>query len=219
MAHDPNSAFDQTVLEMIEQSPVGAVPHTPTYRDALRRLYATHQVYPSADYKDGHVTVRSLTRQPSFVASNLDDFVAGRVADTALEANSAIFTRYLESLPVALQPRAAAHRLKVVGRPVYHRKHGGALPAGVHDPVHSLFLIPGSGPRHGLPGNYLWGSLFEVLHDDAPATWAVQLHDAEDSAATAEAATLMAAKEKLDEVLASAPFDLVEVEALGFTLN
>jgi hypothetical protein len=219
MSQDLNGAFDQTVLEMIEHSPVGAVPHTPTYQDALRRLYATHQVYPSADYKDGHVTVRSLARLPCFVASNLDDFVAGRVADHALEPNAAIFLRYLKSLPATLQARAQVHRDKVVGRPIHHRKHGGVMPPDIHDPVHSLFLVPGSGPRHGLPGNYLWGSLFEVPHAGAPATWVVQLHDAEDTAATAEAPTLAEAKGKLDEVLASAPFDLAELSALDFALN
>lgn len=219
MSQDPHASFDQTVLDMIEHSPVGAVPFTPTYQEALRRLYASHQVYGSADHKDGHVTVRSLAARPPFHAANLDALIAGTIPPAALEPNSAIFARYLAALPAALRARAEAHRLKLVGRPIHHRKHHGALPPGIHDPVHSLFLVPGTGPHHGLPGNYLFGSLFEVLHAGAPATWAVQLHDADDGASTCETATLPAALEKLSETLVSAPFHLSELDALGFKLN
>ena len=218
MSHDPHAPFDLAVLEMIEHSPVGAVPHTPTYQDALRRLYATHQVYASADHKDGHVTVRSLATLPSFHAANLSALFAGQIEPAALEPNAAIFQRYVAALPAALRARAESHRLKVVGRPILHRKHHGASEAvPIHDPVHSLFLVPGSGPRRGLPGNYLHGSLFEVLHSGAPATWAVQVHDSDDGLSVAEAPTLAEALHLLQDTLASAPFHLSELDALGFT--
>jgi len=219
MSQDPHAPFDQAVLEMIEHSPIGAVPFTPTYQDALKRLYASHQVYASADHKDGHVTVRSLTRLPLFHAANLDALLAGSIEVDALESNAGIFDRYLAHLPAPLRAKAEPHRLKVVGRPVHHRKHGGAAP-GVHDPVHSLFLVPGTGPHHGLPGNYLHGSLFEVAQGSgAPLHWAIQLHDTDDGASTHDAASLAEALEKLQEVFASAPFHLSELTALGFKLN
>ncbi|MGA2693497.1 MAG: hypothetical protein ABSF76_14130, partial [Opitutaceae bacterium] len=60
MPLDPHAQFDQSVMEMIERSPIGAVPHTTSYVESLTRLYAAHQVYPSADHKGGHVTARSL---------------------------------------------------------------------------------------------------------------------------------------------------------------
>lgn len=218
MPQDPHAPFDQTVLEMIERSPVGAVPFTPTYQDALKRLYASHQIYASADHKDGHVTVRSLAKAPLFHAANLDALVAGSIPADALESNPAIFDRYLATLPGALRPKAEVHRLKVVGRPVHHRKHSGATP-GVHDPVYSLFLVPGAGPHPGLPGNYLYGSLFEVAAPGAALHWAVQLHDIDDGASTFDATTLAEALEKLQEVFASAPFHLRELDALGFRSN
>ena len=218
MSQDPHAPFDQTVLAMIEHSPVGAVPFTPTYQEALRRLYASHQIYASADHKDGHVTVRALARLPLFHAANFDALLAGSIEAAALESNSAIFDRYLSSLPAAFRAKAESHRLKVVGRLFHHRKHSGATP-GVHDPVHSLFLVPGTGPHHGLPGNYLYGSLFEVTHHGAPAAWAVQLHDTDDGASTYDATTLPEALEKLQEALASAPFHLSELAALGFKAN
>ena len=55
---DPNAEFDHAVLDKIDASPIGAVPTTPAYQDALRRLYAARQVYASADHKGGHVTAR-----------------------------------------------------------------------------------------------------------------------------------------------------------------
>lgn len=220
MSHDPHASFDQSVLDMIEHSPVGAVPHTPTYQDALRRLYASHQVYASADHKDGHVTVRSLATLPPFHAENIAALGAGQIEPSALEDNAAIFTRYVASLPTALRTLAETNRLKVVGRPIHHRKHHGASEAPeIHDPVHSLFLVPGSGPRLGLPGNYLHGSLFEIAHPGAPASWAVQLHDSDDSASTFESATLPQALTIIREVIACAPFHLSELDALGFTGN
>ena len=78
MSQSPNDQFDHTVLEMIERSPVGAVPGTPAYQDSLKRLYSSHQAYADADHKDGHVTARSLIGKPSFHAGNLEALVAGR---------------------------------------------------------------------------------------------------------------------------------------------
>jgi hypothetical protein len=217
MPHDPHAPFDQTVLDLIEHSPVGAVPFTPTYQDALKRLYASHQVYASADHKGGHVTVRALARQPLFHAANLDALGAGTIEAAALESNSGIFDRYLAHLSAALRPRAETFRLKVVGRSVHHRKHGGGAP-GIHDPVHSLFLVPGAGPHPGLPGNYLYGALFEVADTPGAAPhWAIQLHDADDGASTCDTPALPAALEKVQEVFASVPFHLSELAALGFT--
>lgn len=213
MPHDPFAQIDQSVLEMIEHSPVGAVPHTPTYQDALARLTASHQVCVSADHKDGYVTVRSLSALPVFHAQNLAAFLAGTQEIDALEPDASIFARYVQSLPADLRERAETHRPKVVARPVHHRAKPGAEAA--HDPVHTLFLVPGGGPNPGLPGNYLHGSVFETGAVDAD-TWAVQVHDSLDGAAICEASSRAEAFEKLEEVLASAPFLLSELEALGF---
>lgn len=220
MSLDPYAQLDQTVLDKIEQSPVGAVPHTPTYQDALRRLYASHQVYASADHKDGHVTARSLAGAPSFHANNLDALVAGKIDVEALETNDAIFSRYVASLPETLRARAEGYRSRVVARPIQHRKHHGAGEAPViHDPVNSVFLVSGAGPHPGLPGNYLHGVLHEVMHADGPSTWTVRLHDVEDGSSTLAAATLKEALGALQDVIASAPFVLNELESLGFTAD
>ena len=216
MSLDPHAQLDQTVLDKIELSPVGAVPHTPTYQDALRRLYATHQVYASADFKDGHVTVRSLTQAPLFYANNLDALVAGKIAPDALEANASIFSRYVQSLPAALRDKAEAQRLKVVGRAIQHRKHQGAVDPSIHDPVNSIVLVPGTGAHPGLPGNYVYGSLHEIVHAGAASTWSIDLHDAEDATSTFNATTLPEALTALQDVIASAPFHLSELESLGF---
>lgn len=213
MAHNPHEQFDQTVLDMIEHSPVGAVPGTPAYQDALKRLYASHQAYVDADHKDGHVTARSLTRLPSFHASNLEEVIARRVGPELLERNAAIFDRYVQSLPADRRAKAESRRLVVAGRPVHHRKHDGTP---VHDLVHSLFLVPGTGPHPGLPGNYLYGSLYETGHAATP--WAINVHDSDDGGAVFEAPDLHAALVKLQEVLASAPFTLNELETLEFRL-
>ncbi len=218
MPPDPHASFDQTVLEMIEHSPVGAVPFTPTYQDSLKRLYASHQIYASADHKNGHVTARALARSPLFHAANLAALGAGPAGADALESNAGIFDRYLAHLPAALRAPAEACRPKVVGRPVHHRKHGGGAPE-IHDPVHSLVLVPGTGPHPGLPGNYLYGSLFEVAAPGAALHWAIQLHDNDDGVSTYDAATLAEAQEKLQEMFASAPFHLGELAALGFKLK
>jgi hypothetical protein len=217
MPNDPHAAFDQTVLDLIEHSPVGAVPHTPAYVDALARLYATHQAYANADHKGCHVTARSLTRAPAFYAANLDDFMAGKIDADALESYASIFDRYVQSLPAALRVKAESHRLTVAGKPAHHRaKHGAAT---VHDPLHTLFLVPGSGPHPGLPGNYLHGSVFHLGADESSGSWAVHVHDADDGAALFDTPQLSAALEKLQELLASAPFHLSELGALGFRPN
>ena len=213
MPHDPNEKFDHAVLDKIEQSPIGAVPGTPAYQDALKRLYATHQVYADADHKDGHVTARSLTKLPSFHASNLAEVIEGRLNPEHLERNAGIFDRYVQSLSADRRARAEARRLVVAGKPVHHRKHDGTP---VHDLIHSLFLVPGTGPHPGLPGNYLYGSLYETGHPATP--WAINVHDSDDGAAVFEAPDLAAALVKLQEVLASAPFNMDELVTLEFRL-
>jgi len=213
MPHEPHAAFDDAVLDLIEHSPTGAVPNTPSHQDALSRLRAAHKVYPDADHRDGFVTARSLAGRPGFHASNLDELIAGRIAPEALEPNAAIFERYVKSLSAALQPRAEALRLRVAGRPVIHR----AKAQLVHDPLHSLFLVPGTGPHPGIPGNYLHGQIVETGGEGATA-WMVQLHDSDDGVAIIEEPTLAAVLGHLQEVLAAAPFGLEELEALGFRM-
>ncbi len=215
MPHNPHAQFDESVLELIEHSPIGAVPGTPAHRDALNRLYASHQVYADADHKDGHVTARALARRPSFYAANLDALIAGTIAPDALEPNAPIFDRYVASLPADRRPKAESRRTDVAGKPAHHRKHGGII---AHDPVHTLFLVPGSGPNVGLAGNYLYGSLLELGTDPATTGWAVHIHDSDDGAAAFEAAHMTEALGKLQELLASAPFKMDELEALGFRL-
>lgn len=215
MPQDPNAHFDQTVLEMIEHSPVGAVPATPTYQDALQRLYAARQVYAHADHKGGHVTARSLAAAPRFHAGNLDSLVGGSVDAVALETNASIFSRYVESLPPALRTRAETHRAAVAGRPPLHRDKLNHAP----DPLHTLVLVPGTGPHPGLPGNYLHGFVHEMPAGATPATWSLHLHDCDDGAAHFDAPTLAEAITALHEVLDCAPFHLSELEALGFRLN
>lgn len=217
MPHDPHAQFDQTVLEMIEHSPVGAVPQTPAYQDALKRLYAAQQAYPSADYKDGHVTARSLAARPSFHADNLDALIAGEIEPEALEPNANIFDRYVQSLPSALRAKAESYRASVAGRPARHRaKLGGAV---IHDPLHTLFLVPGAGPHPGLPGNYLYGFVLQLSADPSHAPWGLHLHDSDDGAVLFDATTLSAALAELREILALAPFHLRELEVMGFRSN
>jgi hypothetical protein len=218
MSQNPHAQFDEVVLDMIERSPIGALPSTPSYQDALKRLYAANQVYASADHKDGHVTARALAAVPVFHASNLAELLAGKIDPEALESNASIFSRYVASLPPERRTKAESLRLVVAGRPAHHRKHTGPTDGQIHDPVHSLFLVPGTGPHHGLPGNYLFGSVLQLTAaPDAP--WAVHLHDADDGAALFDAASMREAFSKLEEVLASAPFTMKELEGLGFRLN
>jgi hypothetical protein len=217
MPQDPNAQFDSTVLDKIELSPVGAVPHTPAYQDALKRLYASHQVYADSDHKDGHVTARSLTGRPVFHAANLDAYAAGTIEDKVLETNASIFERYVQSLAPAQRTKAEDYRLSVPGKQIHHRKHAGhGAPVAIHDPVHTLFLVPGGGPHPGLPGNYLYGFLHEVAGKSGAAAWSLILHDAQDGVELHDAPTLAEAYGKLQEVLASAPFHLGELAELGF---
>jgi len=218
MANDPHAAFDHAVLDQIEHSPIGAVPATPSHQDALKRLQATHQVYADADHKGGYVTARSLAARPVFHAVNLDAVAEGRAGAGELEANATIFERYVASLPSDLHARAEALRTLVTGKPAHHRaKHIGDTRVVAHEPVHTLFLVPGAGPHPGLPGNYLYGIALQ-LTAAADSTWAIHLHDCDDGAAICPVSTQAAALAKVQEVLASAPFTLDESVALGFRL-
>lgn len=219
MPHDPNAEFDHAVLDQIDHSPLGAVPNTPSHQDALKRLKSTHQVYASADHKGGYVTARSLATRPAIHASNLGEWEAGKIGAEALEPNAAIFDRYVGALPPALQARAEAFRAQVAGKPAHHRaKHVGDAKVVAHDPVHTLFLVPGTGPHPGLPGNYLYGMALQLTVSPDSA-WALHLHDSDDGAAVCSVATQADALAKLQEVMASAPFVLEETVALGFRLN
>lgn len=215
MPADPHAQFDEAVLEMIERSPLGAVPHTPAYADALERLYAKQMIYHDADHKDGHVTARSLADAPHFQAENLAAYAAGEIEDTALESNESIFERYVQSLHVDYRTRAMGFKLKVAGKPVHHRHRAGEHVA-IHDPVHTLFLVPGTGPNRGLPGNYLHGSVLELSVE--PSAWSLHLHDSDDGVAVFDAPTLKECVVMLDDVFESAPFHLNELEALGFKI-
>jgi hypothetical protein len=195
---------------MIEHSPVGAVPRTTTHQDALKRLLSTQQVYASADFKDGFVTARSLANELSFYAENLDALIAGQITSDALEPNASIFERYVQSLPLDHRARAESKRLFVAGKPAHHRpKHDGAV---IHDPLHTLFFVPGAGKHPGLAGNYLFGFVNEV----SATAWTIHLHDSDDDVAKFDAPTMSEALAKLQEVIASAPFHLSELEGLGF---
>ena len=214
MSSDPHHAFDQTVLDLIEHNPSGAVPSTPSYQDALIRLYASHQIYASADHRDGHVTARSLRSSPAFFAENLDSLMAGSIQPAELESNESIFNRYLKSLSPMQRTKAETFRLTVAGRPAHHRKHGTEPQ---HDPVHSLLLVPGAGPHPGLPGNYLYGSALQ-LSAAVDARWAIHLHDGDDGLAIFEAATMSEVLAKLMDVVASAPFSMNELVGLDFRM-
>jgi hypothetical protein len=217
MSNDALAQFDQTVLDMIEYSPSGAVPHTPTHQDALGRLRASHQVYPSADFKNGYVTLRSLSTKHAFYASKLEAILAGAADATELETDDYIYGRYVNSLPPIAQERAEGHRATVVGRRLHHRiKHGVE---GAAEPMHALFLVPGSGVHAGLPGNYLYGSIFQKSADAITGGWAIQVHDVENGTASCELANRAEAASRLEDVLASAPFLLGELAELGFHLN
>ncbi len=214
--HDPYAEFDHNVLDMIEQSPVGAVPRTPSYQDALDRLRASHQIYTDSDHVDGFVTVRSLAKRPCFQANNFEAWMAGSIEAGALESNAAIFERYVASLPLAWRVKAESMRLVVAGRPAHHRKHGGVI---LHDPVHTLFLVPGAGPNPGIPGNYLHGSVLQLGANPDTDGWSVHVHDRDDGAAMCDTRTLREAQEKWAEVVASSPFHLSELAVLGFRAN
>lgn len=209
--------LDQAVLDLIEHSPVGAVPRTPTYDESIHRLLQAQQVYHSSDHRDGFVTARSLARLPLFVPNGLLE-LAGHPDDLSLlESNNSVFDRYVASLPLGPRVKAEGFRLVVAGKPVLHRhKSGGTL---VRDPLHSIFLVPGAGPQPGLPGNYLRGILDE-LHDPVEgARWRIQIMDTDTDASVCVFDTLAGALARLEEVLGCAPFHLAELETLGFTLR
>lgn len=217
MSQDPHADFDHSVLDKIELSPIGAVPTTPSYQDAMRRLYAARQVYAHADHKDGHVTARSLATLPIFHAHNLSDFVAGKISEEDLESNASIYDRYVASLAAYLQERAEACRVMVIGKPAQHRaKHDSEH---VHDPMHMLFLIPGAGPHPGIPGNYLHGAVFHLGADEATGSWVIHVHDSDDGLAEFKTPTRAAVLAMLEDVLASAPFHLSELDTLDFVMN
>lgn len=215
MSSSAQAELEQQVLERIEHSPTGAVPHTPLYQTALGHLRAAFQVYPSAEYKDGWVTARSLAAKPVFHAANLEAVLAGREPSESLEPDADVFARYVASLPPALQPRADAARNQLVARKLHHRaKHKAEVQ---HEPVHALFLLPGGGNHAGLPGSYLHGAVIEhPATASTPAFWSVDLHDSEDGAMIIEVPAAAAALEKVQELLASAPFHLAEIEPYGF---
>lgn len=217
MPHAPLTPFDQQVLDMIEHSPVGAVPRTPTYDESLKRLQAAQQAYHSSDYKDGYVTARSLSKLPVFVAAGLLELDAHPEDHSKLEANNAVFDRYVASLPAALRPKAEALRLQVSGKAIHHRPKAGGV--SVRDPLHSLFLVPGAGPQPGLPGNYLRGSIDE-FHDAAHVLrWRIQVMDSDTDASVCLLDSLPEALVRLRELLDCVPFHLSELEALGFELR
>jgi hypothetical protein len=219
MTLDPQAQFDEHVLDIIEQSPVGAAPRTPAHQDAMRRLQEAHQIYMSADYADGFATVRTLAALPFFWAENLEGVLTGKVPVAELESDTSIFDRYVASLPEELRQAAEENRGHVVERRQMHRHHKGE--EDVHDPLHSLLMMPGVGLNPGMPGNYLFGSLeqLEGTDEDLTGAWKIHLHDRDDGAAFCEMASVEAAFEKTEEVMASAPFQLAELDALGFELN
>lgn len=214
MSHDPNEAFDHAVLDFIDHSSNGAVPFTPAYQDALRRLDHAHQVYPSADYARGYVTARSLSGLRSFWAENLDALLTE--PQGTLESNAKIFERYVKSLKPELQAKAQALQLTVAGKPALHRAKHGIVVA--HDPIHTLFLVPGAGIHPGLPGNYLYGYLAETNVGGAKG-WSLHLHDREDGDARWQTESVNTAVQTLHELIETAPFHLRELEAFGFTVS
>lgn len=217
MPHAPLSDFDHNVLDLIEHSPTGSVPRTPTYDESLVRLYAAQQVYHNSDHKNCHVTARSLARQPVFVAGGLMELASTPDDYSKLESNGAVFERYLSSLTPEQKDKAESLRVRVAGKPIHHRlKAGGTM---VRDPLHSLFLIPGAGPQPGFPGNYLRGSVDEIEDQAHLTVWRVQIMDSDNDASVCILPTLADALEKLQELFDSVPFHLTELEALGFELH
>ena len=214
MPNAPITPFDLTLIDLIEHSPTGSVPRTPTYGESLTRLMAALQVFHSSDYKDGFVTARSLASQPLFVAAGLLELEAHPGDFSKLESNVAVFDRYVSSLPAGQRARAEGFRLATAGRPIHHRvKAGGEL---MHDPLHSIFLVPGAGPQPGLPGNYLRGSLDEVSTAPGELRYRIRVLDSDTDSAVCELPTLAEALARLRDLTESAPFHLSELEAFGF---
>lgn len=163
------------------------------------------------------MTARALAKQPLFHAQNLDALLKGSIEVEALEPNGGIFDRYLHSLPAGLQARAATFREAVSGRPIHHRTKAGVMLT--RDPLNTIFLIPGAGLQPGLPGNYLYGGITEHHDEKHPQPWCVHVHDTSNDAALFDSSTLTEALEKVQELLASVPFHMNELEALGFRIE
>lgn len=216
MSNTPFADFDAGVLDMIERSATGVLPHTPTYTDALNRLLHSQQVYPHADLRDGYVTARSLATKPLFHAHNLQELCAGKITPEQLEPNHEIFGRYLQSLNPGQRAKAESYRATLGTRPVHHRPK--VMAQNHRDPLHTLILIPGCGPQPGLPGNYLHGSLSEHHDEKHPLPWCLQVGDSGNDVAVMDFAEFSAALTQLQDLLSSAPFYLTELEALGFRM-
>jgi hypothetical protein len=60
--------------------------------------------------------------------------------------------------------------------------------------------------------------VLQLSLDPAVPGWAIHLHDSDDGAAHVDAASMAEALEKFQELLASAPFHMTEIVALGFKL-
>lgn len=206
--------FDHSLLDLIDHSPTGAAPRTPTHDESLARLLAAQQVFHSSDYKEGYITARTLARQPHFLAAGLAELAAHPEDYSQLEANASVFDRYVASLPEAHRARAESFRLSTAGRPIHHRIKAGS--ESVRDPLHSIFLIPGVGPQPGLPGNYLRGSLDELQDAAHRIYFRLQILDSDTDAALCELPTLAEALARLRDLTDSAPFHLSDLEALGF---
>ena len=206
--------FDLTVLDQIDHNATGSVPRTPTHDESITRLVAAQQVFHSSDYKDGYVTTRSLARQPLFVATGLQELAAHPEDHSQLESNLAVFDRYVASLPEAQRARAETFRLNTAGRPIHHRPKASG--AAVRDPLHSIFFVPGAGPKPGLPGNYLRGSIDETQDAAHQTRYRIQVLDSDTDAAVCELPSLAAALAQLRDLIESAPFHLSELEGLGF---
>lgn len=218
MPHNPHEEIDHALLDMIERSPVGAVPRTPTFDEAIARLLASRQIYHSSDHRNGYVTARSMAALPVFLPAGLEALAtAGPEASASVESASGVFDRYASSLATNTKARALELRPAVVGKAVHHRpKSGGA--AHARDPLHALFLVPGAGPQPGLPGNYLKGTLDELPAPNG-AAWRIQIMDTDTDASVWTTADLGEAVARVAEVAACAPFHLDELAALGFELR
>lgn len=219
MPQNPNAQVDSVTLDLIEHNATGSVPATPSFQDSILRLISSHQIYANADFKGGYVTARSLAGKVCFIAKNLKDVAEHKITPDLLESNNSIFDRYLISLNERQKNTAEPKRALVAGKVAHHRaKWVGDKKIVDHDPIHSLFLVPGCGKHVGLPGNYLYGMLFQVT-DQQDSPWNLHLHDTDDGLATCTFANLKLALDKLDELVASAPFTLSELTALDFKNN
>lgn len=212
MVQSEDSVFDQTVLGLIEQTPNGVVPRTPIYDEAIARLRSAGQIYINADFAGGFATARSLAKLPVFAASNLEAWASGNEGTVTPESNLAVFDRYVASLRPEHRARAETFRVPLAGHPVHHRAKAGT--AADAEPANLLFLVPGGSLHRTLPGNYLHGFIRKV----ASGGWELRVADAERGFARFEAGSKAEAVGKYEELVASVPFLLGELEALGFKL-